>query len=262
MIQLILKEDRRWYDNESGLEIINPEIAFKWIAPNWFENDKMLNGKVEPGILYPWDGGWEISCGWSPGRSAEFCSRCMGNCPDKVLRLLPKSPVIEFTNSSDFGGDNLIINPSPSKSGIAAIGVPHSDYYRCSCEATRARGIAVMCFVCDEKKIPKDVTAPVNDAGGGREKNEAGKKYTISPQFMKDAEDYFEGSDRMWPYSIEDAKEIYAMAAQRGYDVAQPSPQAESQEELWESVMNNYIYWGDQEHNIADLLKDFTINRK
>lgn len=37
------------------------------------------------------------------------------------------------------------------------------EYYRCACEASRAQGIAMMCFMCDHKKIPKTMIDIIRD---------------------------------------------------------------------------------------------------
>lgn len=39
----------------------------------------------------------------------------------------------------------------------------NKDYYSCSCEATRAQGIAVMCMICDNRKIPKTMIDIIRD---------------------------------------------------------------------------------------------------
>lgn len=33
-----------------------------------------------------------------------------------------------------------------------------TEYYRCTCEASRAKGIPMMCFICDNNKTPKTMT--------------------------------------------------------------------------------------------------------
>jgi hypothetical protein len=128
-----------------ALEVVNPEETFCCYLENRWINQKTGQYIVD-GVLYPWDGGWEIGCGWSPGISAEFCSRCMGNCPDKVLRLLPKSPVkdkheiwngewiqvgkdayLHGINNNRYGRINGVLqhgDPEQKKGGIAVIGVP------------------------------------------------------------------------------------------------------------------------------------------
>lgn len=115
MRALFLKEGR-WFDQESGLEVINPE---DFISQNclegekkrwWFVKDSLYT-PADPGVLYPWDGGVETellvrikgpNSIWSKiditeaelGVGAAWESK-------KVLRLLPRSPV---TTKGERGG--------------------------------------------------------------------------------------------------------------------------------------------------------------
>ena len=96
-----------WKEYEAAVEklksealvVSNPEVAVDYDA-----DGMILQGgiKAVPGVLYPWDGGWEKikTCKWDGNRDAcgnETCEdlqECQKSPEKWVLRLLPKSPVI------------------------------------------------------------------------------------------------------------------------------------------------------------------------
>jgi hypothetical protein len=88
-----------------ALEVVNPEMLspkiFKFSGGYAIQNGILESTKVVYGVLYHWDGGWEIenicskgSCATSNSCYAEGLSfeKCAAR---KVLRLIPKAPVSE-----------------------------------------------------------------------------------------------------------------------------------------------------------------------
>lgn len=98
-----------------ALEVENPEIAgFECIDGYWlFDALITMVNHIKPGVLYPWDGGWEVVerqwellytpekvCYECLNNVHENCTGCSCNHKDtpwwkkeRILLLLPKSPV-------------------------------------------------------------------------------------------------------------------------------------------------------------------------
>lgn len=104
-LQLYLK-DGKWFDKESGLEVSNPEVAFEKKRSGNLWRDNQTKEVVIPGVLYPWEGEWEIvdkpkemrKYLEGVGQQCEYLNcHCndIKNCRKNnfVLRLLLKSPV-------------------------------------------------------------------------------------------------------------------------------------------------------------------------
>jgi hypothetical protein len=109
--------DGKWFDQESGLEVVNPTVAgfFK------NENDWLLDSPIcdvrpiQDGVLYPWDGGWEVedqfkvNDNWFSFKNnphidlIDAQDLADAGRTRKALRLLPKSPEgLAFVNDDDW----------------------------------------------------------------------------------------------------------------------------------------------------------------
>src|SRR5688572_10349079 len=133
-------------------EVVNPEILspkiFKFSGGYAIQNGILESAKVVDGVLYPWDGGAEIEHYVSDVNDTsewQIVSKELyeaakthpesGRSVKQVLRLLPKSPVVEKCIHR-FDGPSIdgivrchwcgIDRDEKIQSDIAAIGVPES----------------------------------------------------------------------------------------------------------------------------------------
>jgi hypothetical protein len=240
-----------------AFEVVNPE-AYGFFK---YENNWLIDvgcapitdvRPIKPGVLYPWDGGWEIVeqflngdgnhwLDWN-GRQMSLYG-CKGR--RKVLRLLPKSPVTKGA-SDDYpivdvlrrGGEaDTLSDETPyldklealvNTAVVAAIGVPELEEVNDWREAYQELAEK---YVNLQNEVMMLKAAPVNDAGGG--------KIDDTDEIQHDLHVYgvaYEIRDDNGSIRRLDPTKI------RVRKIAQPSPQAESQYPFAE-VGNVIDFW-------------------
>jgi DNA-directed RNA polymerase subunit RPC12/RpoP len=244
-----------------ALEVVNPgEVYFV------YENTK-------PGVLYPWDGGWETE-----SVCELWCSDCRAfdwsTCKNRLrLRLLPKSPVTKGA-SDDYpivdalrrGGEadtpsdetpyldklEALVNTAV----VAAIGVPEQtqNYICLNCKEVFDYQPGTSCARCGYKSFHKTdakptKAAPVNDAGGGMEPNDRDWKWYLKGLGEGYGQAEFEGHKRPEGWGTKDFKKASLLQHhETTASDSSASPQAES---------DVLLSWLEEERNI--LLNSATL---